>query len=620
VNVRKCVIVSIGVAAAIAAIPLWLLAASRLFMLLDSIDGIITEPWTRATAWWVYAHSEFAARPSVKMMLAGSAVLPILPVAAIVGMALYSPRARKKLRRQLGGQLRPIEAGVTDNHGHAHWPSVEEMLKRFSGPAQSHGGKVVGEARRIDLEPVKDIPFDNQKRSTWGRGGKAELLIDDCNAASPHSLMFVGTGGNKTMHMMATQYHWRGSTVTFDPSCEIGPMIKRWRQKIGQRVVFLGSGEFKGSDGRKHVREGIDVLACINPGTPDATSRILSMTASMCGEEPGRKDSNSIFDSAGRNIIACLLAHMMYSPDNPDQPKTLQTLVEGLNIPEKEMQDFMDFIQRESNSSLARRLARSLMATHKETFSGAYFNASQMVGYLFDDETLKLLSGPNKPADILAGNVSIYVQIPTSTLINPASAGIGRLIVDSIVCSVISADGNYAERMLLHVDEAALLGPMKSLQVVLKQARKYGLAMQLIYTSRNDAKTIWTDDGLETWLDGVAWSGYAAVSSRTAEILSKEMGKHGVMAYSEGTNSGSSGKGLGGASSSRGRNTNVHEISRSLITPDEFKDSRSDELFVVTRTGRAIRCGMAPYYRRPEMAAEIDRSPYYKGPSISNAA
>jgi type IV secretion system protein VirD4 len=567
------------IGAAVSVLVSWTLLASWIYSL------IATVPFN---CWFYYARpwpEDFLSR----LLLSASGILTAL-LFSIIGWALTRNKLKRRLRRPFGGGVREIEAGVTDNHGHAHWPSVEEMLKRFSGPAQSHGGKVVGEARRIDLEPVKGIPFDNQKRSTWGRGGKAELLIDDCNAASPHSLMFVGTGGNKTMHMMATQYHWRGSTVTFDPSCEIGPMIKRWRQKIGQRVVFLGSGEFKGSDGRKHVREGIDVLACINPGTPDATSRILSMTASMCGEEPGRKDSNSIFDSAGRNIIACLLAHMMYSPDNPDQPKTLQTLVEGLNIPDK------------------------------ETFSGAYFNASQMVGYLFDDETLKLLSGPNKPADILAGGVSIYVQIPTSTLINPASAGIGRLIVDSIVCSVISADGNYAERMLLHVDEAALLGPMKSLQVVLKQARKYGLAMQLIYTSRNDAKTIWTDDGLETWLDGVAWSGYAAVSSRTAEILSKEMGKHGVMAYSEGTNSGSSGKGLGGASSSRGRNTNVHEISRSLITPDEFKDSRSDELFVVTRTGRAIRCGMAPYYRRPEMAAEIDRSPYYKGPAVQKVA
>lgn len=586
--------------AAVSVLVSWTLLASWIYAL------IATVPFN---CWFYYAHpwpEDFLSR----LLLSVSGILTAL-LLSIVGWALTRNSLNRRLRRPFGGGLRKIEDGATDNHGHARWPSVNEMLRRFSGLAASHGGIVVGEARRIDLEPVKDIPFNNQKRSTWGRGGKAALLIDDCNSASPHSLMFVGTGGNKTMHMMATQYHWRGSTVTFDPSCEIGPMIKRWREKIGQRVVFIGSGE---------GQEGMDVLACIQPERKDATSRILSMTASMCGEEPGRKDSNSIFDSAGRNIIACLLAHMMYSPDNPDQPKTLQTLVEGLNIPEKEMQDFMDFIQRESHSSLARRLARSLMSTHKETFSGAYFNASQLVGYLFDDETLRLLSGPNKPSDILGGDVSVYVQIPTSTLINPASAGIGRMIVDSIVCSVISADGNYAQRMLLHVDEAALLGPMKSLQVVLKQARKYGLAMQLIYTSRNDAKTIWTDDGLETWLDGVAWSGYAAVSSRTAEILSKEMGKHGVMAYSEGSNSGTSGKGLGGASSSRGRNTNVHEISRSLITPDEFKDSRSDELFVVTRTGRAIRCGMAPYYRRPEMAAEIDPSPYYKGPSISKVA
>lgn len=461
----------------------------------------------------------------------------------------------------------------------------------------------MGEARRIDLEPVKDVPYDSEDKSTWGRGGKAELLVDGCQRGSPHSMMFIGTGGHKTMNAASTQYAFHGSTVFFDPSCEIGPMLRQWREKLGQRVVFIG---------KRDGQIGIDVLACIQPEKPDAQSRILSVVASMCGEESNRSDRNSVFDSAGRNLIACLLTHMMYSPDNSDQPKTIETFVEGITIPELEMQDFMKQIQATSPSMFARRLARIVMSTHKETFSGAYFNATQMVGYLLDETTAKLLSGPLKPWEILNGGLSIYVQIPMATLMSVP--GIGRLIVDSIVTSVIAADGDYAEQMLFQADEAWLLGPMKSLQVVLKMGRKYGMPLNLIYTSLNEARQIWTEQGMDAWLDGLGWCGFAAVSGATAAFLSKELGTRGVMAYSEGENSGTSaqtGKMLGGSWSS-GTNVNVHEISNPLIRPEEFKDCRTDELFILPRTGRGFRCGMAPYYRRPEMESEIKRTTFYR--------
>jgi type IV secretion system protein VirD4 len=322
-------------------------------------------------------------------------------------------------------------------------------------------------------------------------------------------------------------------------------------------------------------------------------------------------DKNDVFSDAGRNLIACLIAHLMSDSRVPDDQKTVEGFVNAIeSIPEDKMQAQLKTISRTSESQYARRLASIVMGTHHETFSGAYFNATASIGYLLDPEVARLLSTGMNPSEILEGNNSVYIQIPTADLMY--ADGIGRMIVDAIVNSAILADGDYAERMLLQCDEAWLLKNMRSLDVVLQQGRKYGMPIQLIYTSLNRARVIWGEEGLESWLEGVGWTGYAAVSSATGKKLSEELGTRGVIAQSEGTNQGRSSQSLGSGSWSRGTNHNTHEIKRNLINQDEFKDCRTDELFVIPRNGRPFRCGMAPYFRRDEMLAEIDESPFRK--------
>ena len=45
----------------------------------------------------------------------------------------------------------------------------------------------------------------------------------------------------------------------------------------------------------------------------------------------------------------------------------------------------------------------------------------------------------------------------------------------------------------------------------------------------------------------------------------------------------------------------MHEIKRRLILPSELTEARADELFVIRKSGAPIRCGQAPYFRRPEL-------------------
>lgn len=590
---------SAGIAIAATAY-LWIVAASNIYCAGIGRVDLFVFPFTQ----WLQIAPDWRANWWITLWVVVSAGIPTLAVLALLISFRWFWRSRRRLRRPLGGGLKPLEAGVSDNHGHAAWPSVADMLRRYGAPAPDHGAVVMGEARRVDQEPVASIPYDRNDKRTWGNGGKARLLFHDPKSglsAAPHSFWCIGTGGGKTMQAAEVQYHWLGSIITFDPSCELGPMMKRWREKIGQRVVFVGKDSSQG-------QQGIAALDCIRPGTPDADSRILSMVASICGEETERKDKNSVFDSAGRNLIACLLAHLMYDKSTPDHLRTMKSLVDGITIPEDQMQATLRNIHSTSDSLQARRLAGIVMGTHKETFSGAYFSATQYAGWLLDPENAALLSGALKPSEILQGNLSIYIQIPTGSLLYVP--GPGRVILDSIVSSVLQANGQYTDLMLLQADEAKLIGAMKSIEVVLTQGRKYGIVLNMIYTSINDMRRVWTEDGLETWLDNVEWAGFAAVGSKTAKWLSEELGKMAVLAYSEGSNSGTSGRILGSASRSKGSNISGHEIGRSLMNPDEFKDMRRDEAIIWFRTGRPIRCGLAPYYRRTPENIEIDTTSF----------
>jgi type IV secretion system protein VirD4 len=48
------------------------------------------------------------------------------------------------------------------------------------------------------------------------------------------------------------------------------------------------------------------------------------------------------------------------------------------------------------------------------------------------------------------------------------------------------------------------------------------------------------------------------------------------------------------------------EHARALIKPDELiHDARDDEVFIIKRGARPIRCGRAIYFRRSEMLAQV---------------
>jgi type IV secretion system protein VirD4 len=155
---------------------------------------------------------------------------------------------------------------------------------------------------------------------------------------------------------------------------------------------------------------------------------------------------------------------------------------------------------------------------------------------------------------------------------------------------------------------------MKILETARDAGRKYGITMQLLYQSSGQIVDQWGEQGKRAWYDGVSTRCYAAVQDLdTATELENSFGTYGVMASSEGTNRGRSGKALETAKLSRGSHVSYHEISRPLIRKAELmRDTRDDEVFVLTRGMAPLRCGRAIYFRRPELSARVAANRFYK--------
>jgi type IV secretion system protein VirD4 len=568
-------------------------------------------------AWWAYLFYA-ADNPVVDFWLWASAIpaaaLPLLLFGSLA-WRLRNVRLRPLSPGWFTDRVRPIKRGVTDNHGHSQWLPISDAQKLFPGPDPIHGGVVVGEAYRVDLDRrIAGVRFDPHNPVTWGRGGKAPLLIDPCTSGSGHSLVFAGTGGFKTTSAVSTALVWHGSSVILDPSIELGPMLAGAMRRQHKNVVHIGISD-GGNAGPEQT--GFNVLGWIDTAHPEAETHVHSIVswiydesaAAMPTTAPGRAE-DPFFGKMGRNLVTCLLAHTIWC--DPAQVEiSLRTFVDAIGRPENDMLDLLTHISAKSNSIMARRLAATLMNCRaEETFSGVFMNAVKGVEWLFTTAYANLVSvGDFDLQELLTDNTTVFLNISLRTLEN--TPPIARVLVGALLNTVYMANGRTQGRVLFLLDEAARLGRMKALETARDTGRKYGVTLHMLFQSIGQMAEAWGRDGTRAWIDAAAWIGYATIRAGGAgKDLSELLGSHGVLAWSEGDNQGRHQPGgLALGSRSHGSNVNVHEIRRSLITAAEMQqDLRDDEIIIVPAGGPPIRCSRAIYFRRPEMVTQVATS------------
>jgi type IV secretion system protein VirD4 len=588
--------------------------ASLIFVFGYGVSADFPHPYWQ---WWEYLWWDAGFDPGVDRWLLISAIpAAALPGSVIVTWLIKKPRAIAwSLRRNPDPTQKapaPIR-GTTDNFGHARWMTLAEAKKLWPGPDPDFGGVVVGEAYDPQTDLVAGLLFAPADPTTWGRGGKAPLLVDPCPpGTSTHSLMIAGPGSFKTTSAVSTLLTWTGSAVVLDPSCELSPMLTEAREQGGHCVFTLHPNTADDI--------GFNTLDWINIASPMAEIDVDSVVKWICGDTPVTDASSEYFRSQGKALVTCLLAHMLWDNTLPAHLKTLRTLRIMIVTPEEEMREQLSQIHRSSPSTKARNLAGTLKGIVAETFSGIYGNATESTKWLDTRAFAGLVSGTSfRSTDITRGNVTVFIALPLKALEETPAAA--RTIVGALLNAAYEADGNVKGRILFLLDEVARLGPMSILETARDAGRKYGITMQLLYQSSGQIADQFGPSGKRDWFNAASWISYSAVKDpETARELSEICGQHGVVGWSESENKGTHGKAMEPGSRSRGTALTYSEAGRYLIRPEEIMhDLRDDVQLVIPKKGRPLLCGKAIFFRRKEFRVRVAANRFVKPQETTNA-
>jgi type IV secretion system protein VirD4 len=465
---------------------------------------------------------------------------------------------------------------LTDNHGRARFMTMTEARRAFPPP-----GCMMGSLR-----------------PDWH-----ELIFDDLNQGPGHSQVIAGPDSKKSTSLVTRAMYHHGPRVILDPSCELGPIMSRALRRDGYRVYTIGIAQ-----------QGINILDWIDINDPESNAHIRSVVewcynTDTAGGGGIQTEHNPYWILRGKDLVTCILAHIMHGP--ADVVKTIRQVHRFIAVSETQIDTLLTGINGLSDSSMARDLAASLMGMQaKETFSSICSNARNAVSYLADQAYADIISGDAlHTSDVLDPRTVIFIQIPMRTL--QATPAIARALIGALFNAVFHADGEELsrQRVLMMLDEAWLLGPMREILTAHASGRKYRLAVQTIWQSEGQIEACWGRYGAQTLRDTVSWRSYNGISDGTvAKRLSEDMGSHGVLAASRGANFGTQKRWSPFALGSRsaGGNSNVHEIKRALMPHDEILRAPASKMWILKRNcPHPIEAWAAPYFLDPRLAARL---------------
>ena len=550
--------------------------------------------WYNATQWW-------QANWWCKLWLVLGAALPTILVVMILvsGFRLmwgwsYLGQPGQNLRRP-SSRPAPAMRAVTNTLGDSQHrlATIAEAQAAWSGK----NGIAVGEAYDPLIEKGRYLPRDP---ATWGRGGKAPLMIDNFEDAPTHVRGVIAPpGAGKTQIIGSYMFTWRGSCVVHDPAAQLAPLFTDVRQRMGHRVFHLRPG-LPGPNVLEHI------LDAIEKGDPTVDTKILEIVERICGHIPTIDEAkgNSFFFQVGSaQLVACLLYNLLYSNEFSREEKTLIPFRVPLSMPGPDLRKFLKKVYEDSPSTRAKLLAGPMVELIDETFDGISKGADQMTSWLTIPQYAEMVAGSAFPCDaILDGKTDVFLSIPLDVLDH--TPAISRCLLGALLHAVYSAD-RFDGYVPFFIDETKALGYLQALKSARDIGRKYGVILCLFYQHKNQIAEQWGHQGaVDDWIGDMAWVAYAGISDiGSAEYVSKSIGEIPVLSWTEGDNTGTTNRQF--FTRSRSWNKNYAERIRRLLTPEEIMGLRGDALIVLAKGMKPTIVGMPLMVPRPEFATQI---------------
>lgn len=457
-------------------------------------------------------------------------------------------------------------------------------------------GIVVGEA----TEPLREWrpEFDPDKKSTWGTGGRARLLIADPGRGSPHWLFLAGSGAYKSMCAVVTLLFWRGPVVVLDPAGELAAMARLARERMGHHVFVLGPD----------FQLGTNAIGWVDATNRTAGAHIREIVDRLCDMPSPDSKRDPFWDGRSKKLIECFLGHIL--TDLPPDLRNLKTLAEYISAPIERVVVHLGVIADPTNGSASqnvRRLAVQFHKAHADTLNGIWQNANDHLAWLNDDAFADMVSRDDFDINdiVRRGDIDVFLAIPPDILTN--TPALARVLLGGLMNAAYLARGRFRKRILFLLDEARSLGSLSIIRLCIQAGRKFGLSIMAIYQSTGQLIQVWGDAGKRDFLEAVdrVYAGISEVAD--AEEIEKSLGTRPVRLRSWSRSLGA------GAFSFFGRGTVTDaEGGVPLLRKEQIMQLGTNLAIVFRRSSPPALIDRCIAWRRPEIMAQLDPNPYYK--------
>jgi type IV secretion system protein VirD4 len=407
-----------------------------------------------------------------------------------------------------------------------------------------------------------------------------------------HLATFAPAGGGKSVSVLYPNLlSYAGNCVVNDPKGELYKLTAAHREKqFGHTIVRLDPAKLFGPG------DSFNPFTFIDPTQPDFLEACRDL-GNMLVVRTGKETDPHWLDSA-ENVIAAFIAYICALEGNP-AARNLRGVREQLASRENYNNALSVMQSHDGFHGVLRQLSGSL-SWHQDKELGSVMSTTQRFTNIFDspqvtDSTSSTTFDPRK---LRTGRMTIYLITPADRMV--VWQGLTRLWLGSLLRVITQGRPTEKNPVLFLVDECSHLGKMKALEDAVTLMRGMGIRLWLFFQSIEQLKACYGDNA-GTVLDNLATQQYMSINSyETAEAISKRIGDQTIVIRTEGTNHGTSsptnGDGKTPGSRNSGRTSNMSELARRLLKPEEILVLPEHAAIVFHKNNYVIVCNKIKYY------------------------
>jgi type IV secretion system protein VirD4 len=545
--------------------------------------GGLYAPWGWIV-WWARWHGAAHFAP-VWAQCAHEVLYPVGALAALLALTI-------------GGARHLLRGTASDLYGSARWATLRDVRAAgFITPSHYVPYAVRRWLVRLGLRRARPAMVGIYL-GAWPTLART-FYLRDCGPG--HVLVFAPTRSGKGVGVVVpTLLNWPYSTLVHDLKGENWHLTARARRRMGQLCLKFDPTDTSGTSVKYNPLEEVRL------GTVHEAEDVQNIVHMMV--DPHGKGLNDHWVKTGAALLTGTILHILYAEPNKtlrgvagflsDPRYTLQQTIEGMLETEHDpdgVRGWSDYRGAATRTHpLVAESMREVLNKSENERAGVCSTVMSFLSLYRDPIVAANTAYSEFRIDDLVNHarpVSLYLVVPMASrdrlrpLIRLMLNQIVRTLTTTLVYQQGRAVSAHRRKLLLMLDEFPILGRLDVLAEALSLIAGYGIRACLV---AQDLTQIYEAYGRDEAITSNCDTSVAFTPNKlqTAQELSRLAGETTVRHAHR-------------TMSSSGTSTSEPEVARLLMTPDEVRRMRADEVLIFTRGQPAIRARQLQYHKEP---------------------